>query len=91
MRCLTVLTSKSKKRGAMRITSKGQVTIPQEVRERFGLLPNTEVDFVVKRNAIHLVKATPRSRSRGETIVRRLRGTATVRMTTDEIMALTRR
>ena len=33
----------------MRITSKGQVTIPQEVRERFGLLPDTEVDFVVKR------------------------------------------
>ncbi|MGA8810637.1 MAG: AbrB/MazE/SpoVT family DNA-binding domain-containing protein [Thermoanaerobaculia bacterium] len=26
----------------MRITSKGQVTIPQEVRERFGLLPDTE-------------------------------------------------
>ena len=31
----------------VRITSKGQVTIPQELRERFGLLPNTEVEFVV--------------------------------------------
>jgi AbrB family looped-hinge helix DNA binding protein len=30
----------------MRITSKGQVTIPQSVRERCGLLPHTEVRFV---------------------------------------------
>ncbi len=75
----------------MRITSKGQVTIPQEVRERFGLLPDTEVDFVVKRNAVHLVKSPSRARSRGEAIVRRLKGTATVRMSTDEILALTRK
>jgi len=76
----------------MRITSKGQVTIPQEVRERFGLLPDTEVDFVVKRNSVHLVKGKPRSReSRGEGIVRRLKGTSTVRMSTDEILALTRK
>ena len=75
----------------MRITSKGQVTIPQEIREKFGLLPDTEVEFVVRRNAIHLVKADhPTRPSRGERIVRRLRGTGTVRMTTDEIMALTR-
>jgi AbrB family looped-hinge helix DNA binding protein len=42
----------------MRITSKGQVTIPQEIRERFGLLPNTEVEFVAKRNSIQIVKST---------------------------------
>ena len=30
----------------VRITSKGQVTIPQGLREQFGLLPNTEVEFV---------------------------------------------
>ena len=48
-------------------------------------------EFVVRRNAIHLVKANqPKRPSRGELIVRRLRGTGTVRMTTDEIMALTR-
>jgi len=29
----------------MRITSKGQVTIPKDIRERAGLLPNTEVEF----------------------------------------------
>jgi len=75
----------------MRITSKGQVTIPQPIRERFGLLPDTEVDFVIKGNNIHLVKAAPAKReSRGARIVRRLRRSGTVRMTTDEIMALTR-
>ncbi|HKR65813.1 MAG TPA: AbrB/MazE/SpoVT family DNA-binding domain-containing protein [Thermoanaerobaculia bacterium] len=76
----------------MRITSKGQVTIPQEIRERFGLLPDTEVEFVVRRNAVQLVKAaTPKRRTRGEALVQRLKGTATVRMSTDEILSLTRK
>ena len=35
----------------MRITSKGQVTIPQDIRDRLGLLPNTEVEFAVERGA----------------------------------------
>lgn len=76
----------------MRITSKGQVTIPQEIREQFGLLPDTEVEFVVRRNTLQLVKAARSKRpTRGNEIVRRLRGTATVRMSTDEILALTRK
>lgn len=76
----------------MRITSKGQVTIPQEIREQFGLLPDTEVEFVVKRNALQLIKAQKPARpTRGEAIVRRLRGSSTVRMSTDEILALTRK
>jgi AbrB family looped-hinge helix DNA binding protein len=76
----------------MRITSKGQVTIPQEVRERFGLLPDTEVDFVVKRGSIHLVKAEkPKKLTRGQLIVQRMRGKAGPGMSTDEIMALTRK
>jgi AbrB family looped-hinge helix DNA binding protein len=76
----------------VRITSKGQVTIPQDIREQFGLLPNTEVEFIVKRNAVQLVKAKGPSRpTRGEAIVQRLRGTASVRMSTDEILALTRK
>lgn len=76
----------------MRITSKGQVTIPQEIREQYGLLPDTEVEFVVKRNVVQLIKAMNSDRpTRGEALVRRLRGTATVRMSTDEILALTRK
>ena len=44
----------------MRITSKGQVTIPQEIREKHGLLPNTEVDFVVERGRVFLRRKGPR-------------------------------
>ena len=29
----------------MRVSTKGQVTIPQEIRNRLGLLPYTEVEF----------------------------------------------
>jgi len=76
----------------MRITSKGQVTIPMEIREKFGFLPDTEVEFRVEGNTVKLVKADPApGRSRGQVLVSKLRGSATVRMTTDEIMALTRR
>ncbi len=72
----------------MHITSKGQVTIPQELRERHGFLPLTEVDFVEEGDRVYLKKAG--SPSRGEALVRRLAGSATVRMSTDEILALTR-
>ena len=76
----------------MRITSKGQVTIPQAVREEAGLLPNTEVEFVVDDGSVMIVKANGASRpSRGAWAVRRLReGRGKIAMTTDEIMALTR-
>ena len=74
----------------MRITSKGQVTIPIEIREELGLLPHTEVVFEVEGDAMRLRKADEQSNGRGERLVRRLRGTADVEMTTDEILALTR-
>ncbi len=75
----------------MRITSKGQVTIPVEIRERLGLLPNSEVDFEVVGNTVRIRKGRGRrSGARGRSIVNHLRGKATSGMTTDEIMALTR-
>jgi AbrB family looped-hinge helix DNA binding protein len=73
----------------MRITSKGQVTIPQDVRERHGLLPGTEVRFLDDGETVRLVKAEGRQ-PRGRALVERLRGRARTRLTTDEIMALTR-
>jgi AbrB family looped-hinge helix DNA binding protein len=76
----------------MRITSKGQVTIPVEIRERAGLLPDTEVEFELDGNDVRIRRAkAPRRQGRGAATVARLRGRATVKMTTDEIMALTRR
>jgi AbrB family looped-hinge helix DNA binding protein len=76
----------------MRITAKGQVTIPQEIREQLGFLPETEVDFQVDGNTVRLVKVKPkRGASRGQAVVRRLRGSSDVKMSTDEILALTRK
>jgi AbrB family looped-hinge helix DNA binding protein len=75
----------------MRITTKGQVTIPLHIREQLGLLPNTEVEFAIHGEAALIVKASrPDSRSRGRQIVEHLRGRGTGKMTTDEIMQLTR-
>jgi AbrB family looped-hinge helix DNA binding protein len=75
----------------MRITSKGQVTIPVAIREKAGLLPHTEVDFELDGDAVRIVRAkAPHKETRGERAVRLLRGSGTVRMTTDEIMTLMR-
>ena len=75
----------------MRITSKGQVTIPANIRRKAGFLPHTEVEFIYEGNAVRIVRARKKKgKSRGEQIVAALRGTGTVRMTTDEIMRLTR-
>jgi len=76
-------------RSQMKITIKGQVTIPQEIRERHGFLPGTEVHFVDDGNEVRLVKAAEIPR-RGPRLIAHLRGRADTRMTTDEIMALTR-
>lgn len=73
----------------MRITARGQVTIPHEIRRRLGLLPDTEVRFKVVGNAVEIRKVG-RERRRGRTLLSRMRGKATTRMSTDEIMALTR-
>ena len=73
----------------MRITSKGQVTIPQEIRERLGLLPQTEVDFELTERGVLLKKARSR-RPRGRAVVEHLRGRGDVQLSTDEILALTR-
>jgi len=76
----------------MRITSKGQVTIPQAIREQAGVLPNTEIEFVVTGDVVAIVKAVRAKRaSRGARAVAGLVGTARpAKMTTDEILALTR-
>ena len=47
----------------MRVTSKGQVTIPIEVREKLGILPHTEVAFEVHGNAARLIKVPSKKAS----------------------------
>ena len=72
----------------MRVTIKGQVTIPQEIREKLGITPAVEVDFIEEKDQIYLVKRTGEPKKTHK--FRKLRGIANVKMTTDEIMALTR-
>ena len=76
----------------MRITSKGQVTIPVEIRDKLGLRPNTEVEFEIVGNAVRMKKAREqKARTQiARAWIERIRGTAGPGMTTDEIMALTR-
>lgn len=75
----------------MRITSKGQVTIPADIRERAGLLPHTEVDFEFDGKVVRIIRAKSASKKgRGARLVAHLRGRGDIAMGTDEIMALTR-
>jgi AbrB family looped-hinge helix DNA binding protein len=74
----------------MRITSKGQVTIPVQIREKLGLLPNSEVEFELVGNTVRIRKARGTRSRRGRSLVERLRGKGGIRMSTDEILALTR-
>ena len=72
------------------VTSKGQVTIPKKVRDRLGITPGSAVAFELNP-AGEVVLRHSQSKAGGKASrFARLRGSATVRMTTDEIMALTR-
>ena len=74
----------------MRITSKGQVTIPAKIREQAGLLPHTRVEFVYDGKSVRIVRSEDAgAQGRGSRLLYRLRGSATVRLSTDEIIALT--
>jgi AbrB family looped-hinge helix DNA binding protein len=72
----------------MKVTIKGQVTIPQLIREKLGITPATEVDFIEENDRVYLVKKKGSEISNRR--FRNLRGISKVKMTTDEIMALTR-
>lgn len=72
----------------MRVTTKGQVTIPIDLREKTGIVPGSEVEFVEEKGRLVLRKVE--GGGRGAELVQRLRGKGRVRMSTDEIMAMTR-
>ena len=72
----------------MRVTTKGQVTIPQHIREKMVITPATEIDFVEEDGRVYLVKRKGKKAATRK--FAKLRGIATVKMTTDEILSLTR-
>ncbi len=73
----------------MRITSKGQVTIPRDIRNALGIVPSSEVEFVREGNRVWLRKRKPGA-EKGRELVAHMRGRATSRMTTEQILRLTR-
>ncbi len=75
----------------MRITTKGQVTIPQDIRERLGLLPHSEVEFDVVADSVRIRKKRG-TKTRGQRLLEHMRrGPKPIPgMTTDRLMALTR-
>lgn len=72
----------------MRISPKGQVTIPIEMRKALALTPDTEVDFEVQGRAVLIRRKD--GLSRGEAIVQRMLGKGTIKITSDELMAMSR-
>ena len=74
----------------MKLTSKGQVTIPQLFRKKFGLLPATEVSFEESGGGVLIKPAAASRRHQAERWLKRARGSATAKLTSDEILRLTR-
>ena len=78
----------------MRLTSKGQVTIPLEIREKLGLMPLTEVEFDIVGDSVRIRKKDRRGsgtgKSRGHLMLEAMSKAPRPLLTTDEIMALTR-
>ena len=73
----------------MVITSKGQVTIPQRIRNRYGLKPGTAVEFVAEGTKV-LLRPAKASRNPVDTWLKHATGAAKGKATTAQIMKLTR-
>lgn len=69
----------------MKITSKGQVTIPKKFRDLFQLVPYTDVVFEVKENELRIKKSKQVSRS--QILLVQMKGKATRKINTDEILS----
>lgn len=73
----------------MRISSKGQVTIPANIRNKLGLLPNTEIFFEIEGSKAIICKGKANYK-KSTSLIRSLTAKSTVKISTDEIMKLTR-
>ena len=73
----------------MKLNSKGQVTIPADLRHRHGFVEGDEVDVVEDGNTLRIVHRSA-GQTRGSRIVSRMRGRARTDLSTDELMDLLR-
>jgi AbrB family looped-hinge helix DNA binding protein len=74
----------------MRITSKGQLTIPQRVRESAGLMPGTDVEVLFEAGVVQVRKTERRKPDAIDKRIAAFTGTGSRRHTTEELMALLR-
>ena len=74
----------------MKLTSKGQVTIPQSLRRRYGFSARTEVVFEAAEGGVLIKPAAAPRLQRLKAALRRSRGSAETGLTTAEVMRLTR-
>ena len=72
----------------MKVTVKAQVTVPRAIRQRAGILPHTDVEFLIRGKDV-ILRKLPKSR-RGNALITRMRGRVGTGLSTDEIMKLTR-
>ncbi len=75
---------------ATTVTSKGQVTVPKTIRDYLGLKAGSAVTFERLSSGEIVIRAVSSRKKRPGSVFAKLRGRATVQMTTDQIMALTR-
>lgn len=73
----------------MKLNSKGQVTIPAELRKRHGFAEGDEVEVIEDGNVLRIVHRDGTA-TRGERVVNRLRAKANTSLSTDELMELLR-
>jgi antitoxin PrlF len=71
----------------MRVTQKGQVTIPLPVRRALGIQPGSDVEFELDKRGARLLVDSDRAAEE----ISRMRGAGEGEMSTEEILALTRR
>ncbi|HWK89803.1 MAG TPA: AbrB/MazE/SpoVT family DNA-binding domain-containing protein, partial [Longimicrobium sp.] len=75
----------------MKISASGRVTVPRQIRERLGLTAGMLVEWEIQDDAAVLRKTRPRTvRVDGAALIAHMRGRGSVRIGTDEVLALTR-
>jgi AbrB family looped-hinge helix DNA binding protein len=74
----------------LRVTSKGQVTIPVRIRRKLGIRANTRVDFVEKDGEVVLEVSAPPEGAMAGTLAEHMAGKWQSELTTEEVMRLTR-
>lgn len=72
----------------MKVTSKGQITIPIALRVRLGISPGSVLEFALEGERLYLRKVE--DGGTGQELVSRMSGKGEIQMSTAEIMALTR-